>query len=74
MLELAVKQIEGFGENLSFAGCYIKIDGNLVDVITPLTQNSLENLVRIPTSGHLHMIIKNMREGDKLIGAANIGA
>lgn len=71
MLDLSVKQIEGLDENLSYAGCYVTVEGELIDVITPLTSNSLESSIRIPTTGNLHLIIKNMREGDKMIGSVS---
>ncbi|OMJ84920.1 hypothetical protein SteCoe_13906 [Stentor coeruleus] len=72
MLDLAVKHVEGLGENLSYAGCYVTVENNLVDVITPLTQASLESAIKIPSCGKLHLIIKNMREGDKLIGSVSL--
>ena len=71
MLDLSVKRIEGLGENLSYAGCYITVEGELIDVITPLTLNSLESSIRIPSTGKLHLIIKNMRDGDKMIGSVS---
>lgn len=71
MFELSVVNIEGLEENLSYAGCYITVDSTFIDVITPLTQSGLESSIKIPTSGKLHLIIKNMREGDKLIGSVS---
>ena len=72
MLDFSVVNIEGLEENLSYAGCYITVDNSLIDVITPLTQSGLESSIKIPESGKLHLIIKNMREGDKLIGSVSI--
>ena len=72
MLDFSVVNIEGLEENLSYTGCYITVDNTLIDVITPLTQSGLESSIKIPESGKLHLIIKNMREGDKLIGSVSI--
>ena len=72
MLDFSVKQVEGLEENLSFAGLYITVDSTLIDVITPLTQSGLQTPVKIPSSGRLHLILKNMRESDKFIGSISI--
>jgi hypothetical protein len=72
MLDFSVKNLEGLSENLSCTGCYITVEGNLIDVITPLTKNSLDSSIRIPSSGKIHLIIKNMREGDKMIGSVSL--
>lgn len=72
MIDISVKEIQGLEENLSYAGCYITVEDNLIDVITPLTQASLECCIKIPSSGKLHLIIKNMREGDKMIGSVSL--
>jgi hypothetical protein len=72
MLEFTVKQVEGLEDNLSYAGLYITVDSNLVDVITPLTHAGLQSNVKIPSTGRLHLIFKNMREGDKFIGSVSI--
>ena len=72
MLDFSVKQVEGLEENLSYAGLYITVDSNLIDVITPLTQPSLQTSIKIPSSGKLHLILKNMRESDKFIGSIKI--
>lgn len=72
MLDFVVKQVEGLGENLAYAGCYVNVENNLVDVITPLTQTSFESAIKIPSKGKLQLIIKNMREGDKLISSVSL--
>jgi hypothetical protein len=67
MMELRVKAVEGLAENLSSVGCYLTIENELIDVISPLSFPSSEKPVRIPTSGRVRLILKNLRESEKRI-------
>jgi hypothetical protein len=70
-LKVSVNKIEGFFDILSNAGCYLSVDGDFIDVITPITSASSEYLTEIPAEGVLKFIIKNMRSGD-VIGSVSI--
>ena len=70
-LQVSVSNVEGFEDLLSNAGCYLSVDGDFIDVITPITSNSSEYLTDLPPSGLLKFIIKNMRSGD-VIGSVSI--
>lgn len=69
--QVSVNNVEGFGDILSNAGCYLSIDGDFIDVITPITSSSSEYLTEIPSQGVLKFIIKNMRSGE-VIGSVSI--
>ena len=70
-LQLSVNKVEGFEDLLSNAGCYLSVDGDFIDVITPITSTSSDYLTEIPSTGVLKFIIKNMRSGD-VIGSVSI--
>ena len=70
-LQVSVNKVEGFEDLLSNAGCYLSVDGDFLDVITPITSKSSDYLTEIPSTGLLKFIIKNMRSGD-VIGSASI--
>ena len=69
--QISVNKLEGFEDLLSNAGCYLSVDGDFIDVITPITSNSSDYLSEISASGLLKLIIKNMRSG-AMFGSVSI--
>ncbi|OMJ67326.1 hypothetical protein SteCoe_35533 [Stentor coeruleus] len=61
-LKISVNQVDGFEESSTNAGCYLSLDGDFIDVITPITSCS-DSLSEISTEGLLRLILKNMRSG-----------
>lgn len=66
-IELTVVRTEGIDEDLSTLGCYITVDDELIDVITPLTLHSRETCI-LPMHGALRLIIKRMTQEDVVVG------
>ncbi|OMJ90094.1 hypothetical protein SteCoe_7579 [Stentor coeruleus] len=71
-IKISVNQIDGFDESSTNAGCYLSLDGDFIDVITPITGTS-DSLTDIPSEGLLRLILKNMRSGN-VFGSVSIQA
>ncbi|OMJ79857.1 hypothetical protein SteCoe_19997 [Stentor coeruleus] len=71
-LKISINQVDGFEECSTNAGCYLSLDGDFIDVITPITKSS-DSLTEISTEGLLRLILKNMRSGS-IFGSVTIHA
>lgn len=66
-MNLSVIQTENLENEQAALGCYISVNDELLDIITPLTSNSSENLIQVPVTGMLKIMIKDMRK-DEILG------
>lgn len=71
-LKISVNQVEGFDVQSQSTGCYLSVDGDFIDVITPITTRSSAYFTDLPSKGILKILLKNMRSGD-LIGSVSVG-
>jgi hypothetical protein len=69
--KISVNQVEGYEIQSQNTGCYLSVDGDFIDVITPISLNSKGYLTDLPSSGLLKLILKNMRSGE-VIGSLSI--
>lgn len=70
-LKISVNQVEGFDVQSQSTGCYLSVDGDFIDVITPITSKTSTYFTDLPSSGILKILLKNMRSGD-LIGSTSV--
>ena len=66
-MNLSVIQTENLENDPAGLGCYISVDDQLIDIITPLGSNSHESSTEIPKVGRIQFIIKDMRK-DEILG------
>ena len=71
-LEVSIRSVEGISADLSSMGCYLSIDGRLYDVITPLSNPGPDATIKLPVSGELRLIIKNMSGNVQVFGSVSI--
>lgn len=69
--KISVNCVEGLNVQEQNTGCYLSVDGEFIDVITPVGCNSNGYLTEIPQAGLLKFIFKNMRSGE-VIGSLSI--
>ena len=70
--EVNISTAEGIGSDLSSVGCYISIDGRLYDVLTPLSNPGPDATIKLPETGELRLIIKNMGGNDHVFGSVSL--
>ena len=56
----------------SSLGCYISLDGTLLDVITPLNSHHELSFIETPLSGILKLVIRDMGRQDGYLGSVSI--
>jgi hypothetical protein len=56
----------------SSLGCYISVNNNLLDVVTPLNNPHEANSIDIPSSGNLRLVIRDMGRSDGYLGSISI--
>jgi hypothetical protein len=70
-MNLSVIQTQNLENDLAGLGCYISLNQELLDIITPLSSNTSENFTQISASGNLEFVIKDMRK-DRVLGLLNV--
>ena len=66
-MNLSVIQTDNLENDQAALGCYISVNDELLDIITPLFSSNSENLIQIPVAGMLKIMIKDMRK-DEILG------
>jgi hypothetical protein len=70
-LKLSISKADGIKDHLANAGCYLSVDEDFLDVITPLTGSLTDYLTEIPSTGLLRLLLKNMRTSE-VLGSVSI--
>jgi hypothetical protein len=66
-MRLSVIQTENLLNDPAALGCFLSVNGSLVDIITPLNVQNPENNSEVPSSGVIEFVIKDMRK-DLVLG------
>lgn len=73
---LQILRSEGFSHEETSLGCYILVDQELVDVITPLKSSDLSSdeipTTEIPSDGMLKLIVKKMHKDSLFLGSLSL--
>jgi hypothetical protein len=63
-MNLSVIQTENLENDQAALGCYISVDNQLIDIITPITSLYNESFTEIPSNGTIEFVIKDMRKDE----------
>lgn len=66
-MNLSVIQTENLDNDQAALGCYISVNNQLIDIITPISHLDHENFTEIPDTGIVEFLIKDMRK-DEVVG------
>lgn len=69
VLELQIVRVEGFDYDITSLGCYVSLDDQVLDVITPINSQHDENKITIPIKGFLKFIVKSMSTDHEFVGS-----
>lgn len=72
ILKLQILRAEGENWDNSVLGCYISLNGELLDVITPLNSQHESNQIKVPTRGSLKIYLKTMGDSSKFLGNVSL--
>lgn len=74
--KIQILRCEGFNHKESSLGCYILVNQELVDVITPLKSSDLSSdqipFTEIPSDGLLKLIVKEMHKDSLYLGSLSL--
>ncbi|OMJ90485.1 hypothetical protein SteCoe_7188 [Stentor coeruleus] len=66
-MNLSVIQTENLENDQAALGCYISVDNQLIDIVTPISSLYNESFTEIPNNGTIEFVIKDMRK-DEVVG------
>ncbi|CAG9319289.1 unnamed protein product [Blepharisma stoltei] len=69
VLDLQIVRVDGIDLEISSLGCYVSLDDQVVDVITPINSQHDENKICVPAKGMLKFIVKSMCAEHEYIGS-----
>lgn len=72
VLKLQILRAEGENWDNSVLGCYISLNNELLDVITPLNSQHESNQIKVPTRGSLKLYLKTMGDSSKFLGNVSL--
>ena len=67
-IKIQIIRAEGENWDNSSLGCYVSLDNELIDVITPLNSQHESNIIKVVQKGHLKLFIKTMGDSSKFLG------
>lgn len=68
-IKIQIIRAEGEDWNNSALGCYVSLDNELVDVITPLNSQHESNMIKVPSKGNLKLFVKTMGDSSRFLGS-----
>jgi hypothetical protein len=71
-IKIQIIRVEGENWDNSSLGCYVSLDNELVDVITPLNSQHESNTIKVPSKGYLKLFVKTMGDSSKFLGNITI--
>lgn len=67
-IKIQIIRAEGDDWDNSSLGCYVSLDSELIDVVTPLNSQHESNVIKVPSKGYLKLFIKTMGDSSKFLG------
>ena len=71
-IKIQIIRAEGENWDNSSLGCYVSVDSELLDVVTPLNSQHESNIIKVPAKGYLKLYVKTMGDSSKFLGNVTV--